>query len=104
MKLAPLSHSLTLKGGGWGRGSCRSLEEGDPHPANFARRPPPFQGKVTPFALRRFRGELLALVDRLLDGADHVEGSLRQVVVLAVDQALEALDGVGEVDELAGRA
>src|ERR1043166_2662362 len=53
---------------------------------------------------RRFGGELLALVVRLFDGADHVEGGLGQVVVLAVHQALEALDGVGEVDELAGRA
>src|SRR3954469_10851010 len=32
--------------------------------------------------LRRLRRELLALVDGLLDGADHVEGGLRQVVVL----------------------
>ena len=39
-----------------------------------------------------------------LDGADHVEGLLRQVVVVAVAQALEALDGVGEIDEHAGRA
>src|SRR3954453_17224476 len=34
-------------------------------------------------ALRRFGGELLALFDRLFDGADHVEGLLGQVVVLA---------------------
>src|SRR5258708_28412243 len=53
---------------------------------------------------RRFRGELLALFDRLLDGADHVEGGLRQVIVFALAQTLEAADGVGEVDEDAGRA
>src|SRR5579871_1660848 len=52
----------------------------------------------------RFGGELLALLDRLLDGADHVEGGLRQVIVFALDQALEALDGILQVDELAGRA
>src|ERR1700722_6466025 len=56
------------------------------------------------FCSRRFRGQTLALLDRLLDGADHVEGVLRQVVVLAFAQALEAPDGVGEVDENAGRA
>src|ERR1700726_2457962 len=55
-------------------------------------------------ALRRLGGEALAFLDRLLDGADHVEGSLRQVVVLAIAQTLEAADGIGEVDELAGRA
>ena len=32
---------------------------------------------------RRLGGQALALLDRLLDGADHVEGGLRQVVVLA---------------------
>src|ERR1700722_6970736 len=53
--------------------------------------------------LRRFR-ELLALFDRLFDGAHHVEGGFRQMVVLAFAQVAEALDGVGEVDELAGRA
>src|SRR6516164_3527568 len=39
-----------------------------------------------------------------LDGADHVEGGLRQMVVLALAQALEAADGVGKLDEHAGRA
>src|SRR5215831_4637581 len=52
----------------------------------------------------RFGRELLALLDRLFDRAHHVEGRFRQVVVLAFDQALEALDGVGDVDQLAGRA
>src|SRR4029453_11444729 len=59
--------------------------------------------RVRPLSSRRFRGQLLALLDRLFDGADHVEGRLRQVVVLAFHQALEAADGVGEIDELAGR-
>src|SRR6516164_1096073 len=53
---------------------------------------------------RRLGGELLALLDRLLDGADHVEGGLRQVIVLTLAQALEAADGVGKLDEHAGRA
>src|SRR5262249_25256000 len=53
---------------------------------------------------RRLGGELLALLDRLLDRADHVEGRLRQVVVLAFAQALEAADRVGEFDEYAGEA
>src|SRR5262245_12928428 len=47
--------------------------------------------------------QLLGLGDRLFDGADHVERLLRQVVVIAVAQALEALDGVGDRHELAGR-
>src|SRR3974390_3890967 len=51
-----------------------------------------------------FSGELLALLDRLFDGADHVEGRFRQVVVLAFAEATESLDGVGEFDELARRA
>ena len=50
--------------------------------------------------LRGFRRELLALLDRLVDVADHVERRLGQMVVLAFDQALEALEGVGEVDQV----
>ena len=38
--------------------------------------------------------QFLGLLDRLLDGADHVEGGLGQIVVLAFDDAFEALDGV----------
>src|SRR5919199_2929852 len=33
---------------------------------------------------------LARLLDRLLDGADHVEGRLRHVVVLAADDTAEA--------------
>src|SRR5258708_40235758 len=54
--------------------------------------------------LSRFRGEFFALLDRLVDGADHVEGGFGQVIVFAFAQALEAADGVGEVDEHARRA
>src|SRR5579872_20475 len=54
--------------------------------------------------LRRFGRELLALLDRLFDGADHVEGGLRQMIIFAFAQAAEAFDGVGEIDEFAGRA
>src|SRR5690606_30849092 len=39
-------------------------------------------------------GDLLRLLDRLVDAADHVEGLLRQVVELAVDDHLEAADGL----------
>src|SRR2546427_3688698 len=50
------------------------------------------------------RGELLGLVHRLAAVADHVEGLLGQLVVLAVDDFAEALDGVGELDVPPGRA
>mmetsp|Transcript_2504 Transcript_2504/g.7899 ORF Transcript_2504/g.7899 Transcript_2504/m.7899 type:complete len:228 (+) Transcript_2504:208-891(+) len=59
-------------------------------------------------AARRSSGrlgrELLRLLGRLLDRADHVERHLRQVVVLALEQALEAAERVGEGDKLARRA
>src|SRR5882724_2946702 len=44
------------------------------------------------------RRELLGLVDRLADVADHVEGLLGQLVVLAVDHFAEALHGVRKLD------
>src|SRR5215831_2991125 len=53
--------------------------------------------------LSSLRGELFGLGHGLLDRADHVKRSLRQMVVLALAQTLEALDGVGEIDELARR-
>src|SRR5881397_1415763 len=43
------------------------------------------------------RRELLRFVHRLADVADHVEGLLGQLVVLAVDDLSEALDGVREL-------
>src|SRR6266571_7986546 len=46
----------------------------------------------------------LRLLDGLLDRADHVESLLRQRVAFAVDDHLEALDGVLERDVLARRA
>src|ERR1700681_2846412 len=52
---------------------------------------------------RRFGRELLALFDRLFDGADHVEGRLRQMIVLAFADRTEPLNGVGEINKLAGR-
>src|SRR5437867_2987240 len=54
--------------------------------------------------LRCFGGELFALLDRLFDGADHVEGGFRQMIVLAFADGAETLDGVGKVDEFSGRA
>src|SRR5690606_32062180 len=51
----------------------------------------------------RLSGDLLRLLDRFLDAADHVERLLRQVIVLAVDDALEAADGVLQRHVLARR-
>src|SRR5579863_1027131 len=51
------------------------------------------------YALQR-----LGFLDGFLDGADHVEGLFRQVVVLAGHDALEAADGVLQGHVLAGRA
>src|SRR5262249_60902667 len=50
------------------------------------------------------RRELLALVDCLLDGADHVERRFRQVIVFSLAQSFESADGIGKLDEHAGRA
>lgn len=46
-------------------------------------------------------GELGGLALDLLDVADHVEGRLGEVVVLAVDQARERRDALVERHELA---
>src|SRR5262245_33804511 len=51
-----------------------------------------------------FGREFLGLLDGLLDGPHHVEGRLGQVVVLALDESLGALDRVLEIDELSRRA
>src|SRR5436305_544426 len=51
-----------------------------------------------------FAAELASLFDGHLDRPDHVERLLRKVVVLAVDDLLEALDRVLELHVLAGRA
>src|ERR1043166_247249 len=61
-----------------------------PHPSSFI-----------PFLSSDLAGDALGLLACLFDGADHVEGALRQVVVLAVNDLLEAADGVGDLDELA---
>src|SRR2546423_2955881 len=52
----------------------------------------------------RLGGHALGLLARLLDGADHVEGLFGQVVVFAVNDLLEAADGVGDLDEFAFEA
>src|SRR5206468_634155 len=49
-------------------------------------------------------GELLGLLHRLADVAHHVEGLLRELVVLALDDLLEALRGVGDLHVPARRA
>jgi hypothetical protein len=41
------------------------------------------------------------LLDHLVDPSDHVEVLLRNFVVLAFDDFLEAADGVGDLDVLA---
>src|SRR5690606_11877777 len=47
--------------------------------------------------------QLLGLLESFLDAAHHVEGSFRKMIVIASAKALEALDGVGEIDQLARR-
>src|ERR1700688_487184 len=59
---------------------------------------------LPPFGSGRLSRHLARLGDRLVDGADHVESALRHVVVIAGDDAIEALDGVFEADQHAGRA
>src|SRR6266496_2472727 len=49
-------------------------------------------------------GLLRFLLNRALDRADHVEGLLGQLVVLAPDDLLEAADRVLELHVFAGRA
>src|SRR5690606_39453567 len=53
---------------------------------------------------RRLGGQALRLLDSLVDVSDHVEGGFRQVVVVAVAEALEALDRILQIDQLARRA
>src|SRR5690606_22139430 len=48
--------------------------------------------KVSAICSGRFRRHALGLLHHLVDAADHVEGSLRQVVELAGDHALETVD------------
>src|SRR4051794_17147358 len=55
-------------------------------------------------ALGRAARHLLGALDGALDRADHVEGLLGQVVVLAVEDLDEAADGVLELHVLTGRA
>src|SRR6516164_11129661 len=50
----------------------------------------------------RFCRHLLSLRECFVDGADHVEGALGQVVMITGDNALEALDRLFEVDEHPG--
>src|SRR6266850_5390334 len=52
---------------------------------------------VSRSAMLPARRELLRLLHRLADVADHVEGLFGQLVVLAVDDLSEALDGVREL-------
>src|SRR5262249_35071188 len=66
--------------------------------------PSPDNALLTAFfrSLLAARRELLSLLLRLADVADHVEGLLGQLVVLAVDHFAEALHGVRELDVAAG--
>ena len=45
----------------------------------------------------------LGFFDGFIDGADHVEGRFRQVIVFAFEDAFEAFDGVFERHEHARR-
>ena len=52
-------------------------------------------------ALSHVLGHLVSLVLDLLDVTNHVKGHLWQVVVLALHDALETLDGVSDLYVLA---
>ena len=52
----------------------------------------------------RLRFHLLGGFENFVDRALHVEGLLRDGVVLAIDDFLEAADGIGDLDVLAGEA
>src|SRR4029079_2289353 len=65
------------------------------------------QFAISPFANSLFSrrlSKLLAALDGLLDGANHVERRLGQVIVFAFAQALKAANGVGQFDKNAGRS
>ena len=68
-----------------------------PRPAT----PRPVNPSVTRLGGRLFR-QHLGLIDDLIDVADHVEGGLGQVVVLAGQDLGEAVNGLLQGDELAG--
>ena len=63
-----------------------------PEPVRHRRRPRPLLAQA------------LGLLHGLVDSADHVEGLLGQLVVLALDDLVEPADGLGERDVLPGRA
>src|SRR6478609_4303932 len=46
--------------------------------------------------------DVFALLNRLFDGSYHVESGLRQVIIFAFAESLEAFDGVLQIDQLAG--
>src|SRR3990167_5823432 len=48
------------------------------------------------------RSDLLGFFERFVDGADHVEGLLGQVIALTVHNHLETTDGFGQGNVLAG--
>ena len=52
--------------------------------------------------LRCLSSQSLGLSDDLIDVADHVEGDLGQVIVLAGKDILEARDGLVNGNQLAG--
>src|SRR5699024_2235714 len=83
--------SLGRGNGEWGFGNGAGKHKG-----SWTRPHSPFP---TPHSRRRrsrrlLRPHVLALLDGLVDGADHVESLLGQVVDFAVDDHLEAADGV----------
>src|SRR5260221_9099795 len=66
-------------------------------------------GRLIPYSLlairsRRFRRELFAFLHCLLDGADHIEGPFRQVIIFSFAQTLESADRVGQFAHDARRA
>src|SRR6185312_14836803 len=86
------------------RSPCFAPCGGGPHPSPNLSPLPNGRGEREEEGLRRFGRHLAGLLDGLLDGADHVEGGFGEVVVVAGDDPLEALDRVLERDELARAA
>ncbi len=60
-----------------------------------------FNFQLSTFNLLRFCQDFLTFLDSFLDGADKQECLLGQVVDLAIEYHVEALDGVLDVDETA---
>src|SRR5436305_525108 len=128
-KPGPVAYSCTCPSPRWTRvepalsiatsGACRASTPISPaapgtisisaSPSNAAPAGVTTETEKSGWSATALRGDGLGLhrlraLDRLLDRADHVEGLLGEVVVLAVEDLLEAADRIVELHELARRA